>query len=152
MREVDQLQHAVDHRVAEGDERVDRAGREAIDEVLNELRKHFRPEFLNRIDETIVFHSLREADLKRIIDIQLDRIRERLVDRKIQITVSDEAKTHLVRSGYDANYGARPLKRTLQKEVETALARLMMKGDVRDGMTVQVGYDVAHDGLSFTPV
>ena len=122
------------------------------DEVLNELRKHFRPEFLNRIDETIVFHSLREADLKRIIDIQLDRIRERLVDRKIQITVSDEAKTHLVRSGYDANYGARPLKRTLQKEVETALARLMMKGDVRDGMTVQVGYDVAHDGLSFTPV
>ncbi len=122
------------------------------DEVLNELRKHFRPEFLNRIDETIVFHSLREADLKRIIDIQLDRIRERLVDRKIQITVTDEAKTHLVRSGYDANYGARPLKRTLQKEVETALARLMMKGDVRDGMTVQVDYDIAHDGLSFTPV
>ena len=122
------------------------------DEVLNELRKHFRPEFLNRIDETIVFHSLREADLKRIIDIQLDRIRERLVDRKIQITVTDEAKTHLVRSGYDANYGARPLKRTLQREVETALARLMMKGDVRDGMTVQVDYDIAHDGLSFTPV
>ena len=122
------------------------------DEVLNELRKHFRPEFLNRIDETIVFHSLRETDLKRIIDIQLDRIRERLVDRKIQITVTDEAKTHLVRSGYDANYGARPLKRTLQREVETALARLMMKGDVRDGMTVQVDYDIAHDGLSFTPV
>ncbi len=122
------------------------------DEVLNELRKTFRPEFLNRIDETIVFHSLREADLKQIVDIQLDRIRERLVERKIQITVTDEAKTHLVRSGYDANYGARPLKRTLQKEVETALARLMMKGDVRDGMTVQVDYDIAHDGLSFTPV
>jgi ATP-dependent Clp protease ATP-binding subunit ClpB len=122
------------------------------DEVLGELRKHFRPEFLNRVDEVIVFHALKEADLKKIIDIQLARLRERLADRKIGVTLTDAAKTHLVRVGYDPSYGARPLKRTLQKEVETSLARLMMKGDVRDGMTVEVDYDMNRDGLTFKPV
>jgi ATP-dependent Clp protease ATP-binding subunit ClpB len=122
------------------------------DEVLGELRKVFRPEFLNRVDEIIVFHALKEEQLKRIVDIQLTRLRERLADRKINVVLTDEAKTHLVRTGYDPNYGARPLKRTLQKEVETALARLMMRGDVRDGMTVEVGYDLSRDGLAFKPV
>jgi ATP-dependent Clp protease ATP-binding subunit ClpB len=104
------------------------------------------------VDEIIVFHALKEEQLKRIVDIQLTRLRERLADRKINVVLTDEAKTHLVRTGYDPNYGARPLKRTLQKEVETALARLMMRGDVRDGMTVEVGYDLSRDGLAFKPV
>jgi ATP-dependent Clp protease ATP-binding subunit ClpB len=121
-------------------------------EVLNELRKAFRPEFLNRVDEIIVFHALREADLKKIIDIQLNRVRERLADRKIKLELTDAAKTWLVKTGYDPAYGARPLKRTLQKEVETALARQLLKGEVRDGMTVEVDYDDSRDGLSFKPV
>ena len=121
-------------------------------EVLGELRKAFRPEFLNRVDEIIVFHALREDHLKKIIDIQLGRLRDRLADRKIKLALSDAAKGWLVRTGYDPSYGARPLKRTLQKEVETALARLLLKGDVRDGMTVEIDYDDARDGLRFKPV
>ena len=121
------------------------------DEVLGELRKVFRPEFLNRIDETIVFHALKESDLKRIIEIQLDRIRDRLIDRKITLTLTDAAKTYLVTTGYDPVYGARPLKRTLQRYIETALAKKMLGGEVRDGDTVRVDYDLAHDALTFTP-
>ncbi len=121
-------------------------------EVLNELRKVFRPEFLNRIDEIIVFHALKEDELTRIIDIQLDRLRARLADRKINVVLTDAAKRHLVRVGYDPAYGARPLRRTLQKEVETVLSRMMLRGEVRDGMTVEVDYDDAHDALTFKPV
>jgi hypothetical protein len=80
------------------------------------------------------------------------RLRERLADRKIAVVLTDAAKTHLVRSGYDPNYGARPLKRTIQREVETALSRMMLRGEVRDGMTVEVDYDDARDALSFKPV
>ncbi len=122
------------------------------DEVLNELRKVFRPEFLNRVDEVIVFHALKEADLKKIVDIQLSRLRDRLADRKIDLVLTDAAKTHLVRTGYDPNFGARPLKRTIQREVETVLSRMMLKGEVRDGMTVEVDYDDARDALVFKPV
>ncbi|MFO0847884.1 MAG: ATP-dependent chaperone ClpB [Gemmataceae bacterium] len=122
------------------------------DEVLNELRKQFRPEFLNRIDEIIVFHALRQDELKKIIDVQLARLRDRLADRKINLALTDAAKAHLVQVGYDPAYGARPLKRTLQKEVETRLAKLMLTGEVRDGMTVEVDYDRGHDRLVFKPV
>ena len=120
--------------------------------VLDELRKHFRPEFLNRVDEVIVFHALTEAELARIIDIQLVGLQRRLADRKIKVVLADAAKRHLVQLGYDPAYGARPLKRTIQKEIETPLARLLLKGDVRDGMTVGVDYDPSHDRLAFKPV
>ena len=119
------------------------------DAVNDELRKQFRPEFLNRVDEIIVFHSLKESDLKQIVEIQLGRLRQRLADRRISLVLTDEAKTHIVRTGYDPSYGARPLKRVLQKEVETALGRMLLKGDVRDGQTVEVGYDLSHDALTF---
>src|SRR5262245_11920701 len=109
--------------------------------VLDEMRQHFRPEFLNRVDEIIVFHSLSEQHLKQIVDIQLDNLRRRLEDKHIYIELTEAAKTHLVRSGYDPNYGARPLKRAVQKEIETPLARLMLKGEVRDGQKVVVEYD-----------
>jgi len=120
--------------------------------VLDELRKAFRPEFLNRIDDIIVFHTLTEANLAKIIDIQLEHLRERLRDRKIVLTISAEAKSYLVKLGYDPAYGARPLKRVLQKELETALGKSLLKGDIRDGTTVMVEYDMSHDGLVFKPV
>jgi len=117
--------------------------------VLDEMRQHFRPEFLNRVDETIVFHSLSEQHLKQIVDIQLENLRRRLEDRHISIDLTDVAKTHLVRIGYDPNYGARPLKRAIQKEIETPLARLMLKGEIKDGQTVLVDYGAKSGKLTF---
>ncbi|MBO0700324.1 MAG: ATP-dependent chaperone ClpB, partial [Zavarzinella sp.] len=118
--------------------------------VFEEMRKHFRPEFLNRVDEIIVFHALTEADLKKIVEIQLSRLRERLAERNIKLELTDAAKEHLVRVGYDPAFGARPLKRVLQKEVETNLGRKLLQGEVRDGQTVRVDYDVSRDALTFT--
>jgi ATP-dependent Clp protease ATP-binding subunit ClpB len=117
--------------------------------VLDEMRRHFRPEFLNRIDEIIVFHALSEEHLKQIVDIQLIHLRARLAERHIQIELSDAARSYLVRVGYNPTYGARPLKRAIQKEVETQLARLILKGDVRDGQSVVVDYDAGQGGLQF---
>ena len=105
--------------------------------VLEALRKHFRPEFLNRVDEIIVFHSLSEEDLKMIVDIQLERLRSRLAERRITLELSEEAKAHLALAGYDPVYGARPLKRAIQREIETPLSRLILKGEVRDLSFIQ---------------
>ena len=118
------------------------------DMVLDELRKHFRPEFLNRIDDTIVFHALDERHLGQIVEIQLGRLRKRLAERQITLELTDTARSHLVHKGYDPAYGARPLKRVLQRELETALARKILEGTVRDGQTVRVDY-TTDGGLSF---
>ncbi len=117
--------------------------------VLEELRKHFRPEFLNRVDEMIVFHALSKEHLKQIVEILLGRLRERLADRHIALELTHAARDYLVRVGYDPAYGARPLKRVIQHEVETALARMLLKGEVRDGQTVRVDFDAEKDALSF---
>ncbi|MCS6951357.1 MAG: ATP-dependent chaperone ClpB [Bryobacterales bacterium] len=119
--------------------------------VLEELRRHFRPEFLNRVDEIIVFHALSEEHLKRIVEIQLERLRARLADRHIRLELTEAARQHLVRAGYDPTYGARPLKRAIQREIETPLARLILKGDVRDGQTVVVDADSLRGQLTFVP-
>jgi ATP-dependent Clp protease ATP-binding subunit ClpB len=119
--------------------------------VLEEMRRHFRPEFLNRVDEIIVFHALAEEHLKQIVEIQLQRLRARLAERHVQLELDDDARTHLVRAGYDPNYGARPLKRAIQKEMESTLARLLLQGQIRDGQTVVVGYDPQRSELTFTP-
>jgi ATP-dependent Clp protease ATP-binding subunit ClpB len=119
--------------------------------VLEEMRHHFRPEFLNRVDEIIVFHALSEEHLKQIVNIQLERLRERLAERHISIELTDEARTHVVRTGYDPLYGARPLKRAIQKEIETPLARLILQGEVRDGQTIMIECDSARGELKFTP-
>jgi ATP-dependent Clp protease ATP-binding subunit ClpB len=105
--------------------------------VLDALRHHFRPEFLNRVDEIIVFHALTEEDLKKIVDIQLERLRTRLAERRITFELSEDAKAHLARVGYDPVYGARPLKRAIQREIETPLSRLILKGDVKDVSSVR---------------
>jgi ATP-dependent Clp protease ATP-binding subunit ClpB len=120
--------------------------------VLDELRQSFRPEFINRIDEIVVFHALTEDELKHIVEIQLDRVRTRLVDRRITLEMSDEAKAHLARVGYEPAYGARPLKRAVQREVETPLGRKILAGDVRDGDHVRVDVDRDRGELTFNAV
>jgi ATP-dependent Clp protease ATP-binding subunit ClpB len=104
-------------------------------EALNEL---FRPEFLNRVDEIITFHRLTEAELKKIVDIQLIGLRHRLAERHIELVLTDAARERLVKVGYDPAFGARPLKRAIQKEIETPLARKLVGGEIRDGQTVKV--------------
>jgi len=119
--------------------------------VLEEMRHSFRPEFLNRVDEIIVFHALSEEHLKQIVEIQLERLRARLAERHIQLQLTDDARTHLVRTGYDPVYGARPLKRAIQKQIETPLGRLILKGEVHDGQDLTVDVDDARNELKFTP-
>jgi len=116
-------------------------------QVMDALRDHFRPEFLNRIDEIIFFHSLDREHMKRIIDIQLAGLMKRLEERKIHVQLTDAAKTRLVEEGYDPVYGARPLKRTIQRRVLDPLALRVLEGDFGEGDTVVV--DAARDGLTF---
>jgi len=117
--------------------------------VLEELKKHFRPEFLNRIDDIIVFHALAEEHLIKIIDIQLERLRKRLAERAIHLDLTDSAKRKLVEDGYDPAFGARPLKRTIQRELETPIARKLLEGSIRDGQTIKVDLDRNED-LNFS--
>jgi ATP-dependent Clp protease ATP-binding subunit ClpB len=117
--------------------------------VLDELRRHFRPEFLNRVDETVVFTALSEEQLEKIVEIQVDRLRGRLADRRIELELSEAARRHLVKVGYDPVYGARPIKRAVQRELETPLGRKILAGDVRDGQRVLVEYDQNRGELTF---
>jgi ATP-dependent Clp protease ATP-binding subunit ClpB len=119
------------------------------DIVLEELRRAFRPEFLNRLDEIIVFHALSEEHLKQIVEIQLGTLRARLQERHIRLELSDAARTRLVRIGYDPNYGARPLKRAIQREIETPLAKKIVGGEIREGQTVWIDADPNGSGLTF---
>jgi len=119
-------------------------------EVLNALRQQFRPEFLNRVDEIVVFHSLSRKHLKEIVEIQLERLRARLAERHIILELNERAREHLAAAGYDPIYGARPLKRVIQKELETPLGRSLLKGDIKDGQTVAVDYDRLKNELTFS--
>ena len=113
-------------------------------EVLEALRQQFRPEFLNRVDETVVFHSLSREHLKSIVDIQLELLRARLAERHITLELSEQAKDYFAETGYDPSYGARPLKRLLQKEIETNLGRKLLANEVRDHDHVLVDWDGQH--------
>jgi ATP-dependent Clp protease ATP-binding subunit ClpB len=115
------------------------------EQVLEALRRQFRPEFLNRVDEVVVFRALTEAELAKIVEIQLDGLRRRLAERHMTLEVAPAALAHLARFGYDPVYGARPLKRAIQREIETPVARLIVGGKLREGGTVKV--DVSGDGL-----
>ena len=119
------------------------------EQVMEALRRHFRPEFLNRVDEVVVFRALTEAELGKIVEIQLEGLRRRLTERRISIEVTGGARAHLARAGYDPVYGARPLKRVIQREVETPIARIIVAGKLRDGGTVRV--DVTGDTLRVEP-
>ncbi|RTZ83342.1 MAG: ATP-dependent chaperone ClpB, partial [SAR324 cluster bacterium] len=104
--------------------------------VLQELRQHFRPEFLNRVDDTVVFHPLLQEHMNGIIKIQLERLKKRLEERNISLQLEDKTIDYLAEVGYDPVYGARPLKRAIQKELETALARAILSGEIHDGQVV----------------
>jgi len=118
-------------------------------EVLDVLRQQFRPEFLNRVDEIVVFHSLLREDLKQIVDIQLGRLRARLAERHITLDLTERARDYFASAGYDPGYGARPLKRLLQRELETSLGRKLLAGEVHDHSRIVVDWDGA--ALTFTP-
>jgi ATP-dependent Clp protease ATP-binding subunit ClpB len=107
-------------------------------QVLQALQRQFRPEFLNRVDEVVVFRALTEAELARIVEIQLEGLRRRLAERRITLEVMEGARDYLARVGYDPVFGARPLKRAIQREVETPVARLIVSGRLRDGGMVRV--------------
>src|SRR5436190_924306 len=108
--------------------------------VMNELRANFRPEFLNRVDEIVLFKPLTLSEIKRIVGLQLNLLRVRLADRHIELELSDAAKEHIAREGYDPVYGARPLKRFLQRQVETPLSRKILAGDITDHSRVTVDF------------
>jgi ATP-dependent Clp protease ATP-binding subunit ClpB len=122
-------------------------------EVMNALRGHFRPEFINRIDEIIFFHALTREHMKRIIDIQVAGLMKRLEERKIHVGLTDPAKDLIVREGYDPTYGARPLKRTIQRRVLDPLALRVLEGQFQEGDSVVVdagaGDGAGADGLTF---
>jgi ATP-dependent Clp protease ATP-binding subunit ClpB len=108
------------------------------DEVMGVVRSHFRPEFLNRVDEIILFHRLKRSEMGAIVDIQMRRLQKLLEDRKIVLQLDEEARNWLADKGYDPAYGARPLKRVIQKHVQDPLAELILSGEIRDGETVPV--------------
>jgi ATP-dependent Clp protease ATP-binding subunit ClpB len=117
--------------------------------VMDALRQHFRPEFLNRVDEIVIFDRLTEDDLKKIVEIQLRRLTKRLEQQKITLELSDSAKALLAREGYDPVYGARPLRRTIQKEILDPLSIDILEGKVREGQTVKI--DAKNGALEFRP-
>jgi ATP-dependent Clp protease ATP-binding subunit ClpB len=118
-------------------------------EVDEALRAHFKPEFLNRVDETIVFHQLGREHITRIVDIQLARVKQLLAEKRIEIDVTDEAKKLLAEKGYDPNYGARPLKRVIQRMLQDPLAMKILEGEFPEGSRVRVDARASGEALEF---
>ena len=110
----------------------------AREQVMEVVRRAFRPEFLNRLDEIILFNRLGRSDMRRIVDIQLEGLEKRLAKRKIVLAVEAAAKDWLANAGYDPVYGARPLKRVIQRHLQNPLAKMLLTGAIRDGETIPV--------------
>jgi len=117
-------------------------------EVMDALRAHFRPEFINRVDDIIIFQALTRDQMRHIIDIQLRGLVKRLEDRKIHVELSDRAKDLIIEEGYDPTYGARPLKRTIQRRILDPLAIRVLQGNFREGDRVRI--DTSGGELTFT--
>jgi ATP-dependent Clp protease ATP-binding subunit ClpB len=114
---------------------------DARDRVLAELRGHFRPEFLNRVDETVLFKPLRLEEIERIVDLQFEDLRRRLADRRLDIEVTETARELIAHQGYDPVYGARPMRRYVQRTVETRIARALVGSEIEDGATITLTAD-----------
>merc|ERR1712146_4271 len=129
-------------------------GRDSIvqSKVMEALRAQFRPEFLNRIDEFVTFKSLAVEQLKPIVSLEMNRVATRLSDRNVDINITEGAKEHLARIGYDPVYGARPLKRTIQREIETPLAKRILAGDFQPNSCVLIDYSSIDDCITLTAV
>jgi ATP-dependent Clp protease ATP-binding subunit ClpB len=115
--------------------------------VMEVVAQHFRPEFINRVDDVVVFHALGREQIRVIVDIQLGHLRRRLAERDMQLELSDAALDRLAEAGFDPVYGARPLKRAIQQQVENPLAQRILRGEFGPGSTVHV--DVDEEGLAF---
>jgi ATP-dependent Clp protease ATP-binding subunit ClpB len=122
-------------QAAEGDEKQVREA------VTQELRLHFKPEFLNRIDDIVIFHQLSREQIAQIIDVQLERLRAMLGERNVALVLDDSARVLLAREGYDPNYGARPLKRAIQTLIQNPLAVRLLRGEILPGQTIRVSAD-----------
>lgn len=136
-------EHLLDGATAEGEIKAD-----ARALVMGELRGHFRPEFLNRVDDIVLFKPLGERQIERIVELQFDELRQRLAERRIDVELTDAAREVISHQGYDPVYGARPLRRYISHEVETLVGRALLRGDVQDGATVRV--DAEHGELVVT--
>ncbi|MEV5786620.1 ATP-dependent chaperone ClpB [Streptomyces sp. NPDC052287] len=136
-------EHLLDGATAEGEIKP---GARAL--VMGELRGHFRPEFLNRVDDIVLFKPLGERQIERIVELQFDELRRRLAERRITVELTDSARKVIAHQGYDPVYGARPLRRYISHEVETLVGRALLRGDVQDGATVRV--DAEHGELVVT--
>jgi ATP-dependent Clp protease ATP-binding subunit ClpB len=123
----------------EGITRDGRISHSTREEVMGEMRRHFRPEFLNRIDEIVMFRPLAENEIEQIVELLVKELARRLATRQMTIELTPEAKAHLAREGFDPVYGARPLKRFIQRHLETKIGRALIAGDVRDGAKIRVG-------------
>jgi ATP-dependent Clp protease ATP-binding subunit ClpB len=136
------------HAIRELGESADSATVKAA--VMEAVGQHFRPEFINRIDEVVVFHALGQSQIRGIADIQLDRLRRRLKERDMELQLDDSAFEQLVNVGYDPIFGARPLKRAIQSQIENPLAQSILAGEFAAGDVISV--TATADGLKFEPV
>src|SRR5678815_5639994 len=134
--------HYIAERAVRGEAELDEGVRR---ELTDALRQHFKPEFLNRVDEIIFFHALRRDDIRKIIDIQLGSLLRRLSDRKISLELTDGARDLIIEEGYDPVYGGRPLKRTIQRRLLDPLALGVLQGQFKEGDTVRA--DAKHGAL-----
>jgi ATP-dependent Clp protease ATP-binding subunit ClpB len=125
----------------------DEEAKKAYDKVMETVRMHFRPEFLNRLDEIILFNKLNRKDMESIVDVQFTRLAKRLSIRNINLELDKTAKAYLAAKGYDSAYGARPLKRVLQREIENSLAEKILRAEIKDGQSVKI--KAKKDGLEF---
>ena len=126
------------HHLLEGTSAEGEINPQARNAVMQELRSHFRPEFLNRIDETVLFSPLTQNEIVQIVYLQLDLLRKRLLDQQISLTITREAAEFVAQEGYDPTYGARPLKRYIQRVIETQIGRAIIAGKVGEGQTVRI--------------
>jgi ATP-dependent Clp protease ATP-binding subunit ClpB len=129
-------QYLLDGVTADGQLKPD-----ARDLVMAELRAHFRPEFLNRVDDTVLFTPLAPGEIETIVELMLAELRTRLADRNLRLEISEDARHFIAREGYDPVYGARPLRRFIAREVETRVARALLRDGAIDGSTVRVEVD-----------
>jgi ATP-dependent Clp protease ATP-binding subunit ClpB len=111
---------------------------DAREQVFDELSHQFRPEFLNRVDDIVLFKPLTSSEIERIVDLLLEDVRSRLTERRVSLDIDEEARRHIARKGFDPVYGARPLRRFIAHDVETRIARALLAGEVRDGSTITV--------------
>ncbi|MEB4614805.1 AAA family ATPase, partial [Leucobacter sp. M11] len=118
--------------------------------VRETVRRAFKPEFVNRLDEMVIFHPLSETDLAQIVELYIDRMQLRLAERRLTLAVTPDARGWLAARGYDPAYGARPLRRLMQREIDDRLARAILSGQVRDGDTVRVDVDPSGEALTLT--